>query len=978
MDVQEHWTVEMRFMIVGCVLVTILIFGTVLPMLLVQEVFADHGHSCGMSLRSYIYDSEWREAKRKSAEGQYYPGDGFNILIVWRATKCLSFSVETPETYGNVVLRSMVRDNMPIDEAKISNYTTSSYQKHFELKVIERETDDGIRYSIRTVSTDTPSVWNVWAENDESQERFKQAVESRCSREPGGDTWRGCVYGHVELDTVFRDKVCYDRITSLGETIEVCSDRHTHKVVFKAKGKAQQCKHQKDPPDRSCSRPYFKYTETERTFNIRQPHINMTLERDPFHDIYGFSVMNQDETFYIDDMMGIRHEPVMRYVKNGPVQFVVEVKQDLQPAVVIDCVDAVRCNGAHNHTRTDSRDYPQTYGHGKRGYHTLGVGDYSFTYTISAYNIGNILEHIVESEECDKYHRDKLPKACIVDLSRKNEGWGLQVLESALDDESKIRPLGINKKLECDEDKDEDDDCNWIKSRLLNVTSGTITIHVGPYEPVVKFYGHSIWETEGIIPPDAETGVTATYFGSTENDVLYPERRMRIDGTHVAAIAYNSTAAIVNTGESFLQPYDPLLIVPGAKWVGFDSHEGNYTTIEPRTMMESAGYGTVRLTTDGISEAMLRNNDWPTGISNTTGYFVPYTNDLGNRLWVWLNNTSYTYPAGYHSIPLNITVYNSDGIIKPSIIDVSIFPINDTDRTFQEYIEIKVGEEQNDEKVTEIVGSYVAVNHTVSTNTGQLISYIPRLAHVYYSEVDTRQSNGTGSNANLTDYIPDYIQFFAQQSLNKQNETETLTVMDRLENMFDFVNKIPGAEHFDSIWGVLHVASIDPNADMSLPLHLGTIDAANPSNITVYADGTEQSWGILDVYAGPIDIIVNTEHDNEVEWVTLEGLPTMKFLPTFGITTSLSSGNETLKTYCYEECTLGVLFPNTTITARNIWNGTATSTYELETIQPAPKYDPVPTESIFPINEITFIIAVIITALVVIWKLESGKWPIYG
>ena len=945
----------MNIIIIGCVTATLLIFGTILPMLSVQEAFADHSHPCGMSLRLYIYDSEWRETKRKSAEGQYYPGDGFNVLVVWRASKCLSFSVETPETYGNVVLRSIVRDNMPIDEAKISNYTTSSSQKHFELKVIERETDDGIRYSIRTVSTDTPSVWNIWAENDKSQERFKQAVENRCSREPSEDTRLGCIYGHVELDTEFRDDVCYERTTRLGETIEICSDSHTHKVVFKAKGKAQQCKHQKDPPDRSCGRPYFKYTETEKTFNIRQPHINMTLERDPFHDVFEFSVMNQDKTFYIDDLMGIRHEPIMKYVKNGPIQFVVEVKGDLKPDQIIPCVDERRCNGEQNHSRTDERNYPQTYGHGKRGYHTLNVGDYSFTYTISAYNIGTTLEEIVNSDKC-KGNRDKLPDNCIIELSRVDDGR---------------KCLG-----------NKNGDCNWLEDRLLNVTSGTITIHAGPYEPVVKFYSHSIWNTPGIIPPDAETGVTATYFGSTENDILYPERRMRIDNTHVAGIAYNSTFAF---REDFsLQPYEHVLITrPNPQWIGFDSHEGNYTTISPRTMMESEGYGTIRLTTPGIADMML-DGRWSSGIANATGYFIPYTNFLGGIDTTYLNNTAYVYPEGYHSIPLNVTVYNSEGNVRHVPIKVDLNIANTADRTFKEYIERKIGEEQDDDRVTEIVVSYVAVNHTAWINSGHLTTYIPRLTHVFLTDLPgygiNSTSNGTSFNGTSSS-IPNSVIFYEPEyDFDLRNKSHS-NITSVFGDAYTYLEPKSGEEQFLSQWNKFVALKGSSDAELEQSLHLGILETTSPTNITVVAAGVNQTWTILSAHHfEPINIIINTDMDNKAYWSeSTLGLDRIMVNSTFGPIKKLSIYNETSAVYCSTVCVVGVVGNNTVAEVMNQWGGIATTTaYEAEPNQVFIKPEPQPLGVIIPIDEIILTTVIVVIGMVVLWWLKSGKLPIYG
>ena len=934
-------------------------------MIPVQEAYADHDRKCSISLRTYIYDSEWRDTKRKSADGeQYYPGDGSNVLTVWQAKDCLKFRMENIKTYGNVVVRSMQERSMPVGDIKFSNLTHSSQQDHFTLWFSQDLLDEDPDHEFIERSASTPHVWNIWAENDDSRKIFEQAVENRCDRAPPPPGYPpkiinyGCIFGHIELGTKYVADICYEKLDRKGEVILdhdgeeiiICKE-FISKVVFTAEGKGTRCSHGES---RGC-REYTVTRSSEKAFDIRQPTLDLILERSPFHDLFGFSVMNQDETFYIDDLMGIRHEPVMKYVKNGPIQFVVEVEQDLAPALVLNCIDAKLCPGSHNHTRTDGRDYPQVYGHGKRGYHTLNVDDYSFTYTISAYNIGTTLEYIRDTDRCNG-HRDKLPARCVIELSRVDEGR----------DCSGVR----------------DKDCNWREDRLLNVTSGTITIHAGPYEPVVTLYPHTIWHTPGVITPDAETGVTARYFGSTESDVLYPERRMRIDGTHTIAIAYNTThiLSIDSNGSQRIQPYDIFLILPKSTWLGFDSHDGNYTTIEPRTMMESEGYGTVRFSTKGIADTMV-NDGWSAGVSNATGHFVPYTTFLGGNQFTWLNTTSYVYPEGHHAVPLNITVYDSEGMIKPSSINVTIIPSNDTDRTFKEYIERKVGEEQDDDRITEIVGSYVAINHTAYSTTGQLISHIPRMSHVYLS--DKQGYNGTDNTAlyNNTSDITGIVTFYELERTNS-SETDTNSGTNILTDVFSFVKLIPGVDQLSSVAELLTATVSDPDANASLPLYIGMYSAISPSNITVTADGVTRSWVVLDdYYSEPINIIVNTEHDNDASWRKVAGLVVMVFEPTFGVTTSIYDGLETRNVFCPNSCIVGSLMYNSVLTARNAWNGTATSTYEFDRsniTSISDDIDDAPVGYILPTSDVIIIIMIILAALTIIWKIGSKKWPIYG
>ena len=968
----------MKFLVASCIVVAMLFFTGVS----LQDVFADHDKRCSISLSTYIYDSKWRSIERKSAEGQYYPGDGANVLAVWRATECLEFKILDTKTYGNVVVRSIQEREMPIGEIEFSNLTRSSSQDHFELWFSQYLSDKDTNYEPREYSTSTPHVWNIWAEDDNSRERFKHAVENRCNRSPPPPGYPpkiinyGCIFGHIELDTEYTDDKCYKKLNrhgepeldSNGEEIIICEE-FISKVVFGAEGVGKRCGHGED---RKCTE-YTVTRNSEKKFEIRQPNLDLILNRDPFHDIYGFNVMNMDKTFYIDDVMGLLHAPNMIYVKNGPVQFVVEVKQDLNPVVVLNCIDKKQCPGEQNHPRTDERSYPQIYGHGKRGYHTLNVGDYSFKYTMSAYNIGTTLEYIPDTNKCDG-NRDKLPKGCVIQLSR------------------------VDEERDCLGNKDRD--CNWLEDRLLNVTSGTITIHAGPYEPVVKFYGHTIWNTTGIIPPDADTGVTATYFGSTENDVLYPERRMRIDDTYSIAIAYNNTHILrVNNDNMIttLHPYDPFIVLPKKIWLGFDSHEGNYTTIESRTMMESEGYGTIRFSTDGIPEVMLKNG-YTTGITNATGYFMPYTELLGGNPRTYLNNTSYAYPEGHHAVSLNITVYDSDGMIKPSIINVTITPRSDEDRIFRDYIERKVGEEQDDDRITEIVGLYVAMNHTALSDTGQLISYIPRISHVYLSDPPINNTNqldtvATTTTTTNTRPINNYATFSdPEESSNKPinnyatfsdpEESSNTDAGEFLEGLFSFVEQIPGTEQMSDLIDTISEFTLDPDGDASLPLRVGLYSAITPSNITVTADNVTRSWIILDnYYPRPINIIVNTEHDNDASWGKLLGLTTMIFEPTFGVVTSIYDGIDTKKVFCVDSCVVGSINYNRVLTANNTWGGSATSTYTFDRPAVTPVSDiehkSTFTKYVLPINDILIITVIIIASLVIIWKLNGGKWPIY-
>ena len=956
----------MRSVTVGCALTAVLVLGMVLSMLPVQEAFAKHDMPCNISLRTYIYDSEWRATDRKSADGQYYPGDGANILVTWSAKECTRFNIEPTETYGNVVVRSMHEERVPVGEVEpFSNITSSSPQNHFELTVVNRGTDENPRYEFKEVSTGTPGVWNVWAENDDSIERFRQAVENRCNRDPVPPLTRmGCLYGHIELDTEYRDDVCYETRDRQNKIVEICEET-VSKVVFTAEGEGRRCSHGED---NSC-KPFTRIRHSEKIFDIRQPNLDLILERSPFHDMFGFSVMNQDETFYIDDLMGIRHVPDMRYVKNGPIQFVLEVKQDLKPSLILNCISAKSCSGLQNHTRTDGRDYPQIYGHGKRGYHTLSVGDYSFTYTMSAYNIGTILEDIVDSNRCDG-HRDRLPAKCVIKLSRIDEGR------------------------ECSGNRDKD--CDWREDRLLNVTKGSITIHAGPYEPVVSLYGHSIWDSPGFIPSDAQTGVTVTYDGSIEDETIYPERRMRIDDTISSAIAYNSTYALIANGTR-IEPYEPFLILPGDRWLGFDSHAGNHTTIAPRTMMESVGYGTIRFDMKGLAETMVDENGWGSGIVNATGTFIPYTLDLGNREYTWLNITDYTYPRGFHSVPLIITVYDSDGMIKPSVIDVSVIAANITDRTFLEYVEKKVGEEQPDYNVTKIVGSYVALNRTMSSDTGQLVSYIPRITHVYLSDSYNPEYNSTDLD-DIEITIPDYNRFYKindteddeglqlQANNTVQNTTNTNsslvnTGINLVQGVFGLLEQlaVPGAEQIGGLYKTFSDAFDNPDADASLPFYLGLENAVSPVNITISADGVKKTWVIMETgYSQPIDLIINTEHDNDAWWGDIQGVPTMKFLPTFGTVVSINTGHTNITAFCSESCITANIVSGSNITAYNAWGGTATSTYAVGLTPAPPEYEPIPTDEILPMREIALIAIIVVTALVIVWKLVSGRWPLYN
>lgn len=912
------------------------------------DSFADHGTPCRISLSSTIYDSEWREVDRKSADGRYYPGDGANFLVKWvRDDTCRGFKILQPESYANAVIG-------PVFEIRGTNHTIPdlpdslkrSSQAHFELEVIDvSDVGDPPEYEFSWERSGTPKVWTEWVEDDASKERFRAAVENRCNTIPSDGRQQGCIYGHVELDMAYRGELCFEE-RRRGDVVEKCR-ASAPKILFSAEGQGKRCTHGKMP---TCTT-FTVERSTGKTLSVRQPTLDLILERSPFRDVYGFDVINQDGSFYVDDLMGVGHSPNMTYTKGGVVQFVVEVRGDpryhdsppwsdptrkfdkewpgiepersLSPAVILQCIYDKSCVVSDNHPRTDDGNYTLTHGHGKRGYHTLDVGNYTFFYSMSAYNIGSLSE-------------------------RTNEGRG----------------------------------ANWLDDRLLNSSKGYIEIHAGPYDPVVSLYGHSIWNASGINTPDAQTGITVTYNGSMEGDDVFPERRMRIDATHSMAVAYNSTYAIISNGTA-IEPYEPVLVRPGERWAVFDSHGGNHTTIGNRTMMESAGYGTIRLHMDDLSDVMMTNG-LGTGIVNATGHFTPYTRLLGGQAFTWLNSTSYTYPEGYHAIPLNITVYGSDGNVKPARIDVFMAQSNGTDRTFREYVAAKVGEEQNNTRVTEIVSSYANLNHTASSDTGQLISYVPRLAHVYFTDRYQYDfaSNHTDQYGNGTGTIPNHVEFYSpdvQEGLVEQTLGDVVgDLLGVLPDTIGAVELLPGGEQIGSLWGVVGKAAVDPRADEALPLYLGLQGADSPTNMTISVDGVINSWDILDTsYSQPITIVVNTEQDNEAWFDRTDGATIMAVLPTFGTVTALDDGNVEIPALCSERCVVGNIDSGITITAHNVWNGTATATYETAPV-PAVEYVPIPHDDILPWNEITLVALVIAAIVLVCWRLQGGSWPLLG
>ena len=267
----------MRFLAsVAAALAGIMIISSSVP-----DAFASHDMPCNISIRTSIYDSEWRGVDRKSAVGQYYPGDGFNVLATWSAVKCVRFNIEPAGTHGNVVLRSMHEERMPIGDVEpFSNTTSSSPQEHFELKVLNMGTDDNPRYDFKPVHAGVPEVWGRWAEDDASKERFRDAVEDRCNKSPPEFTQLGCIYGHIELDTDYREDVCYETTDSEGKTADVC-EKPVSKVVFTGQGEGTRCSHGEDG---KCTR-FTKTRENTSIVQVRQPNMDLILERDPFHDV---------------------------------------------------------------------------------------------------------------------------------------------------------------------------------------------------------------------------------------------------------------------------------------------------------------------------------------------------------------------------------------------------------------------------------------------------------------------------------------------------------------------------------------------------------------------------------------------------------------------------------------------------------------------------------------------------------------------
>ena len=879
---------------------------------------------CSISMSVRTYQSEWNGVDRKSADGRYYPGDGFNYIAKWtRDDTCRGFKIFNPNSYGNAVVASEqhvrgVNATIP----GLPDGLRAVSQHHFE-RAFEEDEDRDMEFVWKNAGT--PSIWNVWAEDDESKDEFWEDVKQRCTFQEREGKIEGCIFGHVELDTTYRGDVCHEDVDRDGETVTICREV-VPRVEFKAEGQGKRCRDTDE--GRKCTT--FTRTVTRGTnAAVRQPTLDLILERSPFHDIHGFKAVNQDGTFYIHDLMGIGYAPNMTYTRGGALQFVVDVERRvpegtipqclllriscddwLKPDVRLWCMEDASCDVWHSHQRTDSRNYTIPHGHGKHGILETSIGNYSFTYEMKVYNLGWLGHRSTENH----------------------------------------------------------DDLDWTERRLLNKTSGEITIYAGPYDPVATLYSHSIWNASGLITPDSQTGITVNYAGSVEDDTTYPERRMRIDGTYGATIAYNSTHALLDDGT--VEPYEPFFVPPDIWWAGFDSHSGNHTTVGNRTMMESAGYGTVRLFTNGTSGTMLDRNAM-TGIVNATGHFFQYTNFLGGIHTTWINGTTYTYPSGYHAIPLNVTAYSSDGTIKPVNIEIAIVPSDDSHRTFKQYIETKVMEEQDDETVGDIVSSYANTNHTLS-GIGQIISHIPRITHVYTS--DTYKPNGT-SLENSPDYesIENYVLLTPGANSSAGGLADWLPDIDP---GIGGLQLLPGTEQLDSWLRIVGRVVQDSRSGEDLPLHIGLESGTSPANITITADGTTRSWNFSETFhSEPMTIIINADHDNPAEFKRPEGALSMRVPAYFGTVTSLDDGRMNKTVFCTVGCIIGEISPGVNITAHNMWNGTATATYEPEEPDDMPRLDPDrPPREIFPRDEITLTALVLITAFIIYTKLSSGHW----
>jgi len=352
---------------------------------------AHQNTQCSVSLSGNHLPVVYNGEKRTNPDGTFYPGDGFHYLFTFRASpECISFSVKPiiSEGISDVIShQSIMWDNHKKnihshkDLEMQPKYLTTTHYYVDKIHHCRNNNEncqslvlaDNPSYSVRedktpssslqrllkglstastyTVRTEETHDWGFTDtdgshehgksshtnESDESITSFENYVQSKCNNL---EKYSGCVFGHVELETLLIDKKCmFVELNKMNISHDIEKDfcvNVNHKLSLSVTGTKIVCNNDK------CKT--VKVTRNSNlTPKVLESDFVISTKHTPIRDLDYYETKNLDDTYYHHDSIGITHEPLFPWKSERAtnIQFDTTRTHNLLKEYEFDCNDKI-------------------------------------------------------------------------------------------------------------------------------------------------------------------------------------------------------------------------------------------------------------------------------------------------------------------------------------------------------------------------------------------------------------------------------------------------------------------------------------------------------------------------------------------------------------------------------------------------------------------------------------------------------------
>lgn len=429
-------------------------------------VYASHSHEtqCSITVDGQFYPVIYQGQERNNPDKTMYPGDAAYYLFKFKGDDtCKKFHAESIKTNGavNLVTHHIVMGQNDNINKKIHQHynqgITAKYLKttHY-YEILETETSCivhrggnrscttenslaasptvSIREDQRLTQRQKDSITNsptcyfckdfqkketyewgftqigtqgryegvVYADAD-SKENFERIVANSCSNL---DKNQGCAFGHAEISPeIIKRKCLFDELSrrniSHGLNKDVCVSV-SDSLSLTVKGIKIRC-------DEKCRQITVQKTKTLIS-HILEPKFDIQFEKISLRDNEKFIAKNIDDTYYLYDPIGIKHDPKLKWkeVRDKTIQFETIRHHELKKELQWDCKEN-DCIYTVNHHKVYPDNIPLENGQGVTIYNATAntdIKNQKLEYEIIVYNLGRKISvtHDTTEAEIVKYN----------------------------------------------------------------------------------------------------------------------------------------------------------------------------------------------------------------------------------------------------------------------------------------------------------------------------------------------------------------------------------------------------------------------------------------------------------------------------------------------------------------------------------------------------------------------------------------------